>query len=165
MSVFKALRDYSKRVNKDIVFDSDFQRTIASGNAERSILDEENVFIVKNKDFVLFRKSAVKYITATDQGRKPNQTNSGGLFEAIYDWLQYKKYGIEYSDDKERKSIAYAITTKIAKEGSYKFRNVDKRTKVITKAINENIPKLLLDLGVTYKTDVTKNIKESYNDN
>lgn len=39
--------------------------------------------------------------------------------KALYDWLQYNKYGITYKDDKERMSIAYGMQQNIRLKGTY----------------------------------------------
>jgi len=162
MSVFDALMSYNERVNQDIVTNPDFIETIASGRARDSVLEENNVSIKESNDKTIFQKKAVSYLTATDTGRQANINNSGGLYDGIFEWLKYKKYGIDYDSEEERKSIAYAITTKIAKEGSYKYRNIDKRTKVVLDAVNGNIPRLLVDLGTSKKVEIQDNISESY---
>ena len=162
MSVFDALMSYNERVNQDIVTNPDFMETIASGRARDSVLEENNVSIKESNDKTIFQKKAVSYLTATDTGRQANINNSGGLYDGIFEWLKYKKYGIDYDSEEERKSIAYAITTKIAKEGSYKYRNIDKRTKVVLDAVNGNIPRLLVDLGTSKKVEIQDNISESY---
>jgi len=162
MSVFDALMSYNERVNQDIVTNPDFIETIASGRARDSVLEENNVSIKESSGKTIFQKKAVSYLTATDTGRQANINNSGGLYDGIFEWLKYKKYGIDYDSEEERKSIAYAITTKIAKEGSYKYRNIDKRTKVVLDAVNGNIPRLLVDLGTSKKVEIQDNISESY---
>lgn len=162
MSVFNALMSYNERVNQDIVTNPDFIETIASGRARDSVLDENNVSIKESSGKTIFQKKAVSYLTATDTGRQANINNSGGLYDGIFEWLKYKKYGIDYDSEEERKSIAYAITTKIAKEGSYKYRNIDKRTKVVLDAVNGNIPRLLVDLGTSKKVEIQDNISDSY---
>ena len=165
MSVIQALKDYNQRVNDDIVTNPDFIATIASGKARDSVLNESNVSITEKGDKTVFQKKAVSYLTATDTGRGANVNNTGGLYEGIFEWLKYKKYGIDYEDEKGRKAIAHAITTKIAKEGSYKFRNQDARTEVVLNAVNSNIPRLLVDLGVSKKVEIVNNINKSYGNN
>ena len=110
----------------------------ASGNASRSLRSE-----ITDKKYTLF---GVDYIDAAEVGRGRNRSSTGGLFQGVYQWLQYKKYGIRYSDDKERRSIAFAIMKTIAESGSYKFRNPAKRTNIIETSIE----------------DIRKDIKEQF---
>ena len=137
MSV-RIFQDIDKSLKADIRKGLQAQNVNASGNASRSLRSE----ITKNT-YKLFGAS---YIEPAEKGRGKNQSNTGGLFAGIYNWLQYKKYGITYSDDKERRSIAFAIMKKTANEGSYKFRNPAKRTNVIETALK----------------DVSKTIKEQF---
>ena len=49
-----------------------------------------------------------------ERGRGPGRVN----YKAIYDWLQWKKYGMNWNSERERKSLAFLIARKIAKFGT-----------------------------------------------
>jgi hypothetical protein len=59
---------------------------------------------------------------ALEYGRKPTTQSGGGvLYNHIYEWVKDK--GFNYRDDRQRKSIAYAITKTIHEKGTYQFRS------------------------------------------
>jgi hypothetical protein len=88
---------------------------------------------------------------------------SGGLVDAIYEWLQYKKYGITYNNDEERLGIAIAISKSMSKDGSYKRKNKDKRTTIIKDSIGKAKPTLfkalITDSAIRLRSEVGKIIK------
>jgi len=55
------------------------------------------------------------------QPGSPNGVISGGLWGKIYTWLRYKKYGLNWKDKKSRVALAFAITKKIHKYGTYTY--------------------------------------------
>ena len=59
------------------------------------------------------------YFQQQEEGRAPGKFPP---INEIYDWLAYRKYGITYDDDKQRRSIAYLIARKIAQEGTHTYR-------------------------------------------
>lgn len=66
-----------------------------------------------------------------ERGRGPGGVN----WSKIYNWLQYKKYGFDWQDEKQRKQMAFAIFNKIKKHGT--FTHVQKNpTGVVTEVIN-----------------------------
>lgn len=72
------------------------------------------------------------YFQFQEDGRPPGWVN----YRDIYDWLQYRKYGIDWDSDHERISISIAIANKIMKTGSFTYRNKI-HTGVISDAVNE----------------------------
>lgn len=65
------------------------------------------------------------HIFALDRGRGPTRGGSGSgksLQQRIYDWLGFSKYGLSYTDDKERISLSWAISKVIHKRGTQIFR-------------------------------------------
>lgn len=78
-------------------------------------------------------------------GRGPTGSATKGdktLQEIIYDWLEFKKYGLTWDTDKERTSLSYAISHKIHAKGyshdapyTYK-KNAD--SKVLTDVITQS---------------------------
>lgn len=115
----------------------------AFGNLSNSVN-----YVVEEGDLVdsLIIK-ADAYFTSSLIGRRENQTNSGGLFEAIQEWVKLGKYGI----DPNNKGIAYAITKTIAKSGSYKFKNqaIAEKNKA---ALNELLNVFVNDLNNSLKS-------------
>lgn len=80
------------------------------------------------------------YFIEQEQGRKPGQI---GDVKGLYDWLAYHKYGISYTSDKARWSIAWAIARKQAREGSYTFRHGP--TGVLSEALTEEMMQQFTD--------------------
>lgn len=81
-------------------------------------------------------------------------------FQKIYDWLQYKKYKLDYKDDEERVSIAWGIITKIKKEGTYTHRT-NKPTGVLEEAISKEATQELTQAiaknrALEIKTDIKR---------
>ena len=55
-----------------------------------------------------------------EYGRGPYKGGErGGLWQKIYDWLEYKKYGFNWANNKEREGMAFALTKKIQEYGTY----------------------------------------------
>lgn len=96
------------------------------------------------------------YFEFQEYGRK-----AGGAppFQKLYEWLAFKKYGIEYKDDKQRRSIAWALQKKIRDKGTYtSIRN--QPTGVITDALNRAaLNELLGQITRTRANKVSTDIK------
>lgn len=94
-----------------------------------------------------------------ERGRGPGGIN----VKAIYDWLQWKKYGINWDSEKERKQIAFAIANKIRKLGTK--THIDKVvTGVISQPINDNtiqafISTLAERKSIEIKSDIIEGFK------
>lgn len=154
--IFQQLND---RINRTIISNPDFQKAKASGNSERSLLKSANVTITPT----LYRKKAVSYLGAIDDGRSPNKSNSGGLFQGLYNWLEFEKYGFKWKpNERKRKALAFALMKTIAKKGSAKFRGQIRKTSIISDALDKNIPEAIKQI-ITQKTiSITSQIKASY---
>lgn len=81
------------------------------------------------------------YLFASEYGRRPNKSQPGrpsrAMVDSIERWTVIK--GIIAANGNQR-SIAYAIATKIAKEGNLLFREIEQggpQSGVITNAINQ----------------------------
>ena len=142
--------EFDKRLKAALTENYNNSGVRASGNAINSLAEEvnENTYILKGAG----------YWGAIDKGRGPNRTNTGGLRQGIYEWLKYKKYGFNWSTEKQRKSMSFAISKSIAKKGSYKFKKPDKRTKIIIDSIKESLPilnKLIVEKEtITFTVDI-----------
>ncbi len=138
---------------------ADWQASKASGKADAFIKSAESS-IITDTNFVQY---GLPYTPFIDAGRPKNSTNSGGLVKGLYEWLQYKKYGIKYSSDKQRLSIAIAMATNIAKKGSWKFRN-NKQTDVFKTVLDKAKPTLMQALEneerAKYTSEVQAEIKK-----
>jgi hypothetical protein len=100
---------------------------------------------------------AAGYFEFQEFGRR-----GGGMppFKAIYDWLQFKKYGLNYANDKERKSLAWAIMMKIRKSGTH-THITQKPTGVLSESLNDQllhdfIIKLASHKASEIKTDILR---------
>lgn len=129
----------------------------ASGNLSKSLRSE-----ISEQLYILY---AANYAQFADIGRGKTRQRTGNAFQAIYDWLQYKKYGLTWSNNKERTSLAIAIMRKHAKDGSYKFRNPTKQTKVFESAVI-NASKIIKEQFIIFeRQSQLKQIKKVINGN
>lgn len=81
---------------------------------------------------------------------------------AIYAWLEYKKYGLDYANFKERMSLAYRIRNKIARVGTEPARK-GKPTKVLTDVIvKEQVDSFVNTLQGNYMRSVTTKIIKDF---
>ena len=101
-------------------------------------------------------------------GRGPGKAPS---FDVIYEWLKYKKYGLNYehlttgeglrgiTTDTKRRQLAWAIVQKIKKKGTYThIRN--KPTGVLTDSINDqNLLQLQDNIADKYSTEILSDIQ------
>ena len=149
---------YNAALNNAILFHPDFPKITASGNMKRTVLDNSNV-IATDK---FYQKKVAAYYTPIDKGRGKTVSKTGGLWQAIYDWLQYKKYGLTWTTDNERKSIAHAIVTNISKRGSYKFRNKSKQTDIFESAIQSTLPTLFKNIVTQKEISVRTQVIKAY---
>lgn len=74
------------------------------------------------------------YFDFQEYGRGPGKASP---FKKIYDWLAFKKYGLDYKDDAERKQLAWKIIAIHKKYGSRTHRT--KPTGVLSEAINQGL--------------------------
>jgi hypothetical protein len=80
-------------------------------------------------------------------------------FKKIYEWLEYKKYGLKYDNDEERVSLAWAIAKKIKKKGTHTYMK-GRDTGVISEAINkEATAELIKEIAKNRKTEILTDIK------
>ena len=124
----RMLNDIFKKLNDNFVHeilnDPDFKKLTASGRSANFLKSPESFKIEKNRAI----KFGVSYTFAQDFGIKASVPVS-----ALYDWLQFKKYGLDYANDAERKAIAWALHFKIKKSGTFKFK---RPTNIYEKATN-----------------------------
>lgn len=126
--ISEALKKELLNLSKDLKSELQNKNVNASGalsnSIEVKIFEKDNTFIGQ----IL----ANRYIDTIDKGRGKTRNFTGGLFEAIKEWLQFGKYNLPNTD-----SVAYAITKNITNKGSYLFRNNINRN-VVGSVLNEN---------------------------
>jgi len=104
------------------------------------------------------------YFQQQEFGRGPSKKSGGGqtLQERIYDWLEFKKYSINYKDDAQRKSISYAIATKIHREGTLTHR-LGKQTGVLSEVLTaDKIDFLKTLIASKYAAQVSSDVFNSF---
>lgn len=151
--MLEALKQYDKELKAEIKKGFAKKNINASGKASNSLRSE-----ITPDNYKLF---GAGYIDFAEIGRGKNKNETGGLWQGIYDWLQYKKYGIDYRDDKQRRSITFAIMKTIAKKGTYKHRNPSKRTNVIPGAVEKTNSILLNSIAKFARSSELENLKNS----
>ena len=149
---------FNTDINNNILTNPDFLKAEASGRMRKSVLSLDNIVVQDS----FFSKKVLAYALAIDEGRKKNSVDSGGLFDAIYEWVGFKKYGITYKTDSRRKGIAYAITRKIAEEGSAKARGKYPKTNIFQSAINKALPSMLKGLITQKEINTRSEIVKAY---
>ena len=148
-------KHFDNELTVAILTDKDFIKLTASGQSAAFLIAPESSKFKING----FTKFALRPIEQ-DKGRGPNVRNSGGLYLAIFDWLQYKKYGLKWSSPEERQSLAFAITKKIAQSGSFKFRNKGAQTDIYRSAVNKTFPALKKSIITASKVQALNLFKE-----
>lgn len=81
----------------------------------------------------------------------------------IYNWLAYKKYGLSYKNDKQRKSLAFAIALNMKKKGTLISRNKSKGLefeKIIEKETKIFADNLKNDIKNRFIANVKKSISK-----
>ncbi len=130
----KAVKEWNSDFNRTVISNPDFKRAKAFGNSERFLLSPVSLEISGNT----VRKIGL-YPYETDKGRGATVNRTGELMPAIYQWLSLKKYGLNWKTDKERRSLAFAITRKIGREGTYRRKNP---TDIFGSSLKKTLPAL-----------------------
>lgn len=151
---------FRERLINAITSNPEYKKTKAFGNFEAFIKSNSSYIATELK----FKQLGTNYTKALDKGRGANLSNTGGLKQSIYDWLILRKYGLEWRTEKERQTLAFLITRKIAKEGTFKHRNKSKRTEIIESSIESTTPRLFEDLKSNEVTKIVTQIKTLYGD-
>ena len=149
MTVKEALVAFDKRITGNILTDPDFVKMRASGRSAAFIASPKSSVFGKDR----YTKLALNAFEQ-DKGRGKTRRKTGGLYQAIYDWLKYQKYGLTWRTEKERRGLAFVITRKISQEGSAKFRGRVPKTKIFATAVNRELPQLRKDLVLAYSAEV-----------
>lgn len=154
----QAFKAYKGAIITALNENADWQASKASGKADAFIKGDDSSIITDE----LFVQYGLPYTPFIDAGRPKNKTNSGGLVQGLYYWLQYKKYGITYDNDKQRLGIAIAMAKNTAKLGSWKFRK-NEQTNVFKTVLDKAKPTLMEALAESerakYSSEVQNEIK------
>jgi len=153
MTIKEVLTAFDKRIKAEIVSGLDAKGITASGATARSLRGQ-----IQKERYTLFGR---EFFLSVDFGRGPYRGGPPSeMWATLYEWVGYKKYGITYGNDKERKSITWAIYNKMQRDGSFKFRNKDKRTQVVETAIQKSLPTVTAALANFYTANVRDIVTE-----
>lgn len=172
-TIAEALERYNEAINASIFANPDFAKASASGNFGNFIRSQASTQTAVAEGQTVFTKYGTSYTTALDYGTPPRAGGSlndvlnsaDATLKGIYEWLQYKKYGIEYDSQQQRQRLAVNIASKIAVKGSYKYRNKGKQTAIIETALDASLPVLLEQLELASVSSLDASIKQSINAN
>ena len=126
----------------------------ASGNFEAFVKSASSFVITELK----YTQKGTVYTKAIDKGRGPG----GVLRQQIYEWLRFKKYGLDWATESERKSLAFLISRKISQSGSFKFRNPSSQTEIVDDAIGKTLPGLIEEITNNEAEKVALQITKLY---
>jgi len=126
-----------------------YKKTKAFGKFEAFVQSDASAEISDDR----FIQYGTPYTTALDVGRK-----GATLRSDIYEWLALRKYGLDWQKDSQRKSLAFLIARKIEREGSWKNRKPDQRTKIFETAIDKATPTLYDALLSYQKAEVQSQV-------
>lgn len=147
----------SQFVNESRVLLIDSQRSkglLASGKSAAALQ------VTIRQDFGQLIDSA-GYFYFQEFGRKPGKMPP---FKAIYDWLEFNKYGFTYSSEKDRIRKTFAIMNSIRKKGTYTHQNG--QTNVVSDVVNQNrINSLLQSMAAKYKATAKSDIVQTFKPN
>jgi len=134
----KTIEELLISIEKDLISEQKKRGIFASGKSAKSLRHE-----IDEKSGSIYGEG---YFYQQENGR------SGGKmppFQSIYDWLQYKKYNFDWQNDRERRSMAFAIMKKIANRGTFVYSNrakglpisfiIQKNVSIFRKSIMGNI--------------------------
>lgn len=104
------------------------------------------------------------YFEYQERGRGPGRSPlvvPKVIREKIYQWLAFKKYGLDWSNESERKRLAYLIARKIQRRGTYTFIKGDP-TGVLSEPITtQRIDELLEQIGRGVQANVESDVVKS----
>lgn len=147
-----AIENFLKRIREEVIRSQESKGIRASGRSAGLLRVESNQLGGR-----LIDGSGTFYFQ--EYGRKAGKAPP---LSAIYAWLEFKKYGLDYQNFKERMSLAYRIRSKIAKYGTEPARK-GKPTRVLTDVIRKDeIDKFVNSLQSNYKRSVTSQIIKDF---
>lgn len=158
----EAFLAFRKTLVDAIIANPDFQTAKASGKTERFLKSDSSYEV----DTTYFRQFTTGYSPTIDAGIKPTQAVKETFqqtYSGIYEWLRYKKYGLNWNTTAQRGRLAFYLTRKIRTEGSYKYRRPDKQTTVFQDGIKEALPVLLKHLGASVLQNIQSEVGKEIN--
>lgn len=152
MTSEEALIAYRKVLVDALVNSEGYRKAKAFGTFERFVQSDASATITPER----YIQKGTAYTSSLDVGFKHTSP-----VDAIYDWLGLRKYGFKYSNDKERRSLAWAIVTNQKKDGgSFKRRNTSARTDIVQGAIDKTRPTLLKLVAGAYVAEVMSPVSD-----
>lgn len=147
------INDFFEKRRQNIIALQESKGLKASGLSARLLRTNED-----GNRFQLI--DAAGYFQQQEFGKRPGNTP----FQAIYDWLQYKKYGFQWKDERQRRSMAWAILITHRRHGTFTYRKKT-QTGVLSESINDALlSELLTKLAerkvVEVKSDVSGIFKQ-----
>lgn len=146
------INKYANKFVKDLIANYDAMGLRASGDFERGLEID-----IKNTKMIIYGAMHSKYM---ERGRR-----AGGRppISAIMRWLDNKK-NLPPSMLRNKKQVAFAIATKIAKEGvkvPSKYNSGEVISKVVKGFLLNDVNKMLSELAVYFKKKVTAEVAET----
>jgi hypothetical protein len=84
-------------------------------------------------------------------------------FQKLYEWLAFQKYGKSWTNDKQRRGIAWALQRKIRDKGTH-THITGRPTGVLTESLNEQALRELMNALTKAKVrGVTNAVKRNFN--
>lgn len=142
---------------EDIREGIDANRISATGNLKRNIRSEIKTTGPITRGLIV----APAYLFTIDTGRKPTVNNGpGDLFPAIKRWLLAKNIPL-WEGFADLDAQAHAITNKIHREGTERFRNLAARNRIIPDAIPPGrVQKITQQIATETAGEVVKAIRQ-----
>lgn len=139
------------------------QRT--TGRTERQFDSD----VVTPEGKVILKVYGAPWIEYLERGRGATRGGSGSgetLYERMKQWVRDKGLVSNLTKDYEKNSVAWLITRKIHQEGTLMHRtgrNFSGASNPVSRAFpNEEIDKLLSEIGATYETEITSEILKQW---
>ena len=129
MDFKEAFKVFRAKLIEELFKQEAYKAVRAFGTFESYVRSDESAEI-SNERYTQFGTS---YTTAMDVGTAPS-TNAPDM-DGLLAWVKLRKYGITFNTEAGARIIAWLIARKQANEGSFKRRNADARTSIISTAI------------------------------
>lgn len=98
------------------------------------------------------------YFEEQEKGRGPGMMPD---IQSIYEWLAFKKYGLKWDTDDQRWSIAFALASKIGREGTFTHRT-GKPTGVLSEILTTQRVSLMANVFARkYKAQIKSDVVDA----
>jgi hypothetical protein len=98
------------------------------------------------------------YFQYQEEGRGPGRYSP---VQKIYEWLSYQKYGLTYANDRERRSLAFAIAKTHGEKGSKTFREGGRSGVISESGFEDGIKSLGQKLSRFHEAKITSILNEA----